>query len=145
MCLHIGIHIGVNMQKEHFVCIILCDIFILTLLCYTLIFLQFVCIILFDIFILTLLCHKNIFLHFVCIILWETFILILLCHTYIFLHIVCIILCQIFILTPVCHTYILPGCCYQLSPLWNTIRSCFNTGCRLRIWELSPAMSPILT
>ena len=64
--------------------------------------------------------------HFVCIILCEIFILTLLCDTYIFLHFVCIVLCEIFILKPLCHTYILPGCCYQLSPLWNAMRSCLK-------------------
>merc|ERR1712236_173430 len=54
------VNIGVNMQKVHFVCIILCEIFILTLLCPTYIFLHFVCIILCEIFILTLLCHTYI-------------------------------------------------------------------------------------
>ena len=33
--INIGVKIGVNMQKEHFVCIILCEIFILTLLGHT--------------------------------------------------------------------------------------------------------------
>ena len=81
--LHIFVNICVNMQIEH--CIILCGIFILTLLCHTYIFLYFVCIILCEIFIWTLLCHTYIFLQFVCIICWEIFILTLLYHTYIFL------------------------------------------------------------
>ena len=70
--------------------------------------LYFVCIILCEIFIPTLLYHTYIFQHFVCIMLCEIFILTLLCPTYIFLHFVCIILCEIFILTLLCHTYI--GC-----------------------------------
>ena len=87
-CIHvvnIGVNMGMNIQKEHFVCIILCEIFILTLLCHTYIFQHFVCIMLCEIFILTLSCDTYIFLHFVCIIHCEIFILTLLCHTYIFL------------------------------------------------------------
>jgi len=95
MCKHgvnIGLSIGVNIcvnivaniQKEHFVCVIFCEIFILTLLCHTYIFLHFVCIILYEVFILTLLCNTYNFLHFACIILCEIFVPTLLCHTYIF-------------------------------------------------------------
>ena len=69
----------------HLVCIILCEIFIQTLLYHTYIFQHFVCIMLCEIFILTLSCDTYIFFHFVCIIHCEIFILTLLCHTYIFL------------------------------------------------------------
>ena len=91
------------MHKEHFVCIILCEICILTLLCHTYIGCQ----------------HVStrvgfLFLHFVCIILCGIFIVTLLCPTYIFLHFVCIILCEIFILTLLYHTNI--GC-QQVSTL----------------------------
>ena len=48
--LSIGVNICVNIQKEHFVCVIFCEIFILTMLCHTYIFLHYVCIILSEIF-----------------------------------------------------------------------------------------------
>ena len=98
------VNIDVNMQKDHFVCIILCEIFLLTLLC-----------------------HTYIFLHIVCIILCELFILTLFCHTYMFLHFVCIILCEIFILTLFCHTYI--GCQF-VSILFHAFHTCL-VFCRL--------------
>ena len=122
-----------------FVCIMLCEIFILTLSCDTYFFLPFVCIIRCEIFILTLMCHTYIFLHFVCIILCEIFILTLLCPTFIFLHFGCIILCEIFIAGVVNNRFFnigyQPGCFYQLSPLWNAMRSCLTclAFCRLRL------------
>ena len=71
LCVNVGINIGVNMVshrcKHGFNIIVnmqklaLCDIFILTLLCHTYIFLHLVYIKLCEIFIPNLLCHTYIF------------------------------------------------------------------------------------
>merc|ERR1712208_77795 len=85
---------------------------------------HFVCIILCEICILTLLCPTYIFLHFVCIIVCEIFILTLLCHTYIFLQLVCIIYCEIFILTLLYYTYIFLFTHACLSVIFVLMKEC---------------------